>query len=218
MLIIEHRVNWINSSGKTNLVDVPAAHGVEIDIRHDPTTDRLYLHHDPQTAEGLKSCVYLDDYLKVFAKQRNAFVILNVKEAGIEKRCADLAAENGISPDRYFLLDVEFPFLYAATRGTRPDGFTTKSIAVRYSEAEPIEATLAQKGFVDWVWIDVNTCLPLDVDSVEKMRGFKTCLVGPDRWGRPQDIVPYLNKVKELGLPLTAIMVGKEFVHLCDGF
>jgi hypothetical protein len=216
MLIIEHRVNWIDK-GPIRLVEVPAAHGVEIDVRHDPATDRLYLHHDPQTAEGLKSCVYLDDYLKVFAKQKNAFVIFNVKEAGIEKRCADLAAENGISPDQYFLLDVEFPFLYAATRGTRKDGWRTTSIAVRQSEAEPIEMSLAQKGFVDWIWIDVNTCLPLDADIVAKMEGFKTCLVGPDRWGRPDDTIPYLKKVRELGLPLTAIMVGKEFVHLCEG-
>ncbi len=122
MLIIEHRVNWIDN-GLTKLVDVPLEHGVEIDVRNDPATGRLYLHHDPQNAEGLKSCVYLDDYLKVFAAQKNAFVIFNVKEAGIEKRCADIAEENGISPDKYFFLDVEFPFLYAATRGTRKDGW-----------------------------------------------------------------------------------------------
>ena len=221
MLIIEHRVNWIDK-GKTLLVDVPPAHGVEIDVRNDPASGRLYLHHDPQNAEGLKSCVYLDDYLKVFARQKNTFVVLNVKEAGIEKRCVELAAANGLSPDQYFLLDVEFPFLYAATRGTRADKFTTRSIAVRYSEAEPIEAVLAQAKdgtpMLDWIWIDVNTILPLDAGVVKKMAGFKTCLVGPDRWGRSDETIPYLKKVRELGLPLTAIMVGKDFVHLCDGF
>jgi hypothetical protein len=213
MLIIEHRINTTEG-----LAGVPPEHGVEIDVRNDPATGRLYLHHDPQNAEGLKVCAYLDDYLKVFAAQKNAFVIFNIKEAGIEKRCADLAAENGISPDKYFFLDVEFPFLYSATRGTRKDGWRTSSIAVRQSEAEPIEMSLAQKGFVDWIWIDVNTTLPLDADIVKKMAGFKTCLVGPDRWGRPEDTVPYLTKIKELGLPLTAIMVGKEYAGLCDGF
>ena len=217
MLIVEHRVNWIDR-GPTKLVEVPVEHGVEIDVRHDPASGRLYLHHDPQNAEELKSCVFLDDYLKVFAAQKNALVVFNIKEAGIEKRCADLAAENGISPDKYFFLDVEFPFLYAATRGTRKDGFKTSSIAARYSEAEPIETALAQGDLVDWIWIDTNTILPLDADTVKKMEGFKTCLVGPDRWGRPDDTVPYLVKIKGLGLPLTAIMVDKEYVYLCDGF
>lgn len=218
MLIIEHRVNWIDR-GPTKLTEVPSAHGVEIDVRHDPATGRLYLHHDPQTAEQIvDGCVYLDGYLKVFAKQENAFIVFNIKEAGIERRCADLAAEHGIPPEKYFFLDVEFPFLYAATRGTRKDGFHTSSIAVRYSEAEPLEMAFAEKGIVDWVWIDTNTALPLDERTAPLlMQNFKTCLVSPDRW-RPErareEIPAYRKRMKELGFRLDAVMVGKEFAKL----
>lgn len=212
MLIIEHRVNGIDG-----LTNVPPEHGVEIDIRHDPATDRLYLSHDVLTGEKLKGATYLDDYFAVFAKQKNAFVVLNIKEAGIEKRCVELAAQYGIGPEKYFLLDVEFPFLYAATRGTRADGFQTRTIAVRYSEAEPIEMTLAQKGFVDWVWIDTNTILPLDADVVAKLKGFKTCLVSPDRW-RPDkasvEIPTYRKKMAALGFTPDAVMTGKEYISL----
>lgn len=216
MLIIEHRVNWIDN-GPTKLVEVPPEHGVEIDIRHDPATDRLYMSHDPLTGQKLLEASYLDNYFEVFARQGNAFLVLNVKEAGIERRCIELANQHGIRPEQYFLLDVEFPFLYSATRGTRADGFKTSEIAVRYSEAEPIEMTAAQQGFVDWVWIDTNTKLPLDTKVKPLLETFKTCLVSPDRW-RPQlaetEIPAYRKEMADLGFRLDAVMVGKEYVHL----
>lgn len=212
MQIITHRINSLEQ-----LAELPTAWGVEIDVRHDPAADRLYLHHDPQTIEQLKDCAYLDDYLKEFAERGHTFVVFNVKEAGIEKRCVEVAEANGILSEQYFLLDVEFPFLYAATRGTRNDGFTTASIAVRYSEAEPIEMTLAQQGFVDWVWIDVNTKLPIENEQTarELMDNFKTCLVSPDRW-RPdqalQEIPACRRQLADLSFRLDAVMVGREFV------
>jgi hypothetical protein len=219
MLIIEHRVNGIDRADgyPTKLVDVPPEHGVEIDVRHDPATDRLYLSHDPLTAKKLESAAYLDDYFAVFAERKNTFAVLNIKEAGVEKRCIELARHYGIGPEKYFLLDVEFPFLYAATRGTRADGFLTRAIAVRYSEAEPIEMAFAQKGFVDWVWIDTNTMLPLDATTTPTLMQFKTCLVSPDRW-RPDkaviEIPAYRSQVEKLNFRLDAVMVGKEYVHL----
>jgi hypothetical protein len=216
MLIIEHRVNWINQ-GPTKLIDVPPKHGVEIDIRHDPASDRLYLSHDPLSGEKLVEASYLDDYLTVFTQQKNAFIVFNIKEAGIEKRCIELAAVSGLTPEQYFLLDVEFPFLYAATRGARGDGFMTKAIAVRYSEAEPIEMTKAQEGFVNWVWIDTNTRLPIDTTVKTTLEKFKTCLVSPDRWRPAQaeiEIQAYRKEIADLGFRLDAVMVGKEYVHL----
>ncbi len=203
MLIIEHRVN--NAAG---LAKVPKEHGVEIDVRHDNRTGRMYLNHDPGIGEDL------EDYLKSF---NHAFVIFNIKEAGIEKSCMELAAKYNISPEKYFLLDVEFPFLYATTRGTRADKLRTSKIAVRYSEAEPVEMTIAQKGFVDWVWIDTNNMLPLNSHVSLQLMEFKTCLVSPDRW-RPDrariEIPAYRRHMADLGFRLDAVMVGKEFVDL----
>ena len=200
MLIIEHRVNTIKG-----LEGVPPEHGVEIDVRHDNRTGGLYLNHDTGTGDDL------EEYLKHF---HHAFVIFNIKEAGTEKRCIDLAARYGIPKEHYFLLDVEFPYLY---RASRKEG--VREIAVRYSEAEPIEMTLAQKGFVDWAWIDVNTLLPLDADIVGKLKDFKTCLVSPDRW-RPDaasvEIPAYRARMAELGFSPDAVMVGKEYIHLWE--
>jgi hypothetical protein len=199
MLIIEHRINAIKELGS-----VPAGHGVEVDVRRNSGTGRLYLGHDAGGGEDL------EEYLKNF---RHAFIVFNIKEAGTETGCIELAEANGIPKDKYFLLDVEFPYLY---RASRQEG--VREIAARFSEIEPIEMALAQKEFVDWVWIDTNTKLPLDESAAQKLAGFKTCLVGPDRWGRPEDIIPYLREVKKLGLPLTAIMVGGEYAKLCEGF
>lgn len=191
MLKIAHRVNTVQG-----LSDIPVTWGVEIDVRYDNRSGGLYLNHDPGVGEDL------ENYLQQF---HHRFIIFNIKEAGIEQRCIDLAAKYGIPKENYFLLDVEFPYLY---RASRKEG--VREIAVRYSEAEPIEMTLAQKGLVDWVWIDTNTQLPLDSNSVKNFAGFKTCLVSPDRWGRPHDILAYREKMQELHVQLDAVMVGFE--------
>ncbi|MBI2035414.1 MAG: hypothetical protein HYT12_01880 [Candidatus Liptonbacteria bacterium] len=194
MLIIEHRVNKIEE-----LNAVPKENGVEIDVRHDNRNGTLYLNHDPGTGDDL------EEYLKKF---NHAFIVFNIKEVGIENRCIQLAKKYNIPKSNYFLLDVEFPYLY---RASRKDG--VREIAVRYSEAEPIEMALAQKNLVDWVWIDTNTKLPLNIQTGKLlMENFKTCLVSPDRWGRPEDIKRYIEKIKEINFRLDAVMVGKEYV------
>ena len=188
-LTIEHRINTI-----AELKRVPKDRGVEIDVRYNSASDRLILNHELGTGEEL------DRYLDHF---KHAFIVFNIKEAGIEDRCIALAEEHSISSDQYFLLDVEFPYLYRATRTK-----DIKSIAVRFSEAEPIEMVQAQKGYVDWVWIDTNTQLPVKEAHIELLNEFKTCLVGPDRWGRPEETPLYLNKLKDMGLNLDAVMIG----------
>lgn len=201
-LIIAHRVNTLEK-----LAEVPTKYGVEIDVRHDPAADRLYLNHDPAVSGQIYAD--LEEYLA--AAKNHAFVIFNIKEAGIEQRCIDLAAKFGIGPDRFFLLDVEFPYIY---RATRKEGI--RSIAVRYSEAEPIEAALAQIDLLDWVWIDTNTQLPIDAIVKKQLKDFKTCLVAPDRWGRPNDNAAYRQQIEKLDFPLTAVMVGLEYAHLWE--
>jgi glycosyltransferase involved in cell wall biosynthesis len=58
-------------------------------------------------------------------------LVLNIKEAGIENAVIEKVINKGIK--KYFLLDVEFPYIFKATRA----GF--RDIAVRFSEDEPIE-------------------------------------------------------------------------------
>lgn len=193
MQIIIHRVNNIES-----LKNIPLKYGVEIDVRG--YGERLLLSHDPINDSDTYD--NLDDYLSHF---KHAFVIFNLKEAGYEERVVELARKYGI--ENYFLLDVEFPYLY---RATRKNGF--RKIAVRYSEAEPIESIKAQIDengpLLDWVWIDTNTKLPLDAEIVKELIPFKTCLVCPERWGRPDDIESYITKMKELGFQPDAVMTA----------
>ena len=195
MIIIAHRVNTVEG-----LKNVPAEFGVEIDVRHNNRSNGLYLNHDIGTGDDL------EEYLKDFYHR---FIIFNIKEAGVERQCINLAAKYNIPKANYFLLDVEFPYLYQATRKNG-----VREIAVRFSEAEPVEFALAQKSFCNWVWIDTNTKLPLDSSVIQNLNGFNTCLVSPDRWGRPEDIGKYRQQIKALNFEPDAVMVGLEHADL----
>ena len=189
MQIVAHRINTVE-----RLRRLPTHWGVELDLRADGS--ELILNHDP-----FKGGERFVDYL---AEYRHGLMVLNIKEAGIEDEVLRLVRARGITD--CFLLDVEFPYLYrAARKGER-------AIAVRYSEDECIETVLKYKGRVDWVWIDTISRLPLDPKVVEQLRGFKTCLVCPERWGRPQDIPTYRKQLAELGLKIDAVMTAEAHV------
>ncbi len=204
MIIIRHRINKLE-----DLKKVPEHHGVELDIRGHGS--KLLLSHDPIEGD-VSNYDNLEDYLRGF---KHAFAIFNIKEAGYEQRVIDLSKKNGV--ENYFLLDTEFPFIY---RATRKDLF--RKIAVRYSEAEPIEAVEAQmlngKPLLDWVWIDTNTKLPLDADIVKKLKPFKTCLVCPERWSRPQDVGYYISQMRALCFKPDAVMTSENQVKLWEDF
>jgi hypothetical protein len=198
MILISHKINTIQELKETS-----KEHGVEIDIRG--YGSKLVLTHDPINEQGKYD--ELEEYLEHY---NHKFIIFNLKEAGYEQRVIDLAKKYGI--EDYFLLDVEFPYLYVATRTKG-----IKKIAVRYSEAEPIEYVEAQidengNPLVEWVWIDTNTQLPLNEDIVKRLSKFKTCLVCPERWSRPEDIPKYIQKMKNLGFKLDAVMTNKVVI------
>src|SRR5258706_4464368 len=99
MQIIIHRVNTIEK-----LKTIPKKYGVAIDVRE--SNGDLILNH-----EAFKKGVLLEKYLTHF---HQAFVIFNIKEAGIEEKVLELAKKFNIT--NYFLLDVEAPYLYRASR------------------------------------------------------------------------------------------------------
>lgn len=201
-LVIWHRVNTIKE-----LKGIDPKYGVEIDIRHNPHTGKLYLNHDTGSGDGF------DEYMDLFAEQGNRFVIYNIKETGIEQRVIDKSEELGISD--YFLLDVEFPFIYRAAVAGKVRGIG-KRIAARYSEAEPIEQAMRLAGKCEWVWIDVNTKLPLNNRIYKKLvsAGYRLCLVCPACWGRAKDIPKFIKKMKKEGVVLDAVMTEKH--HASD--
>lgn len=190
MEIVVHRVNTIKQ-----LKTIPAEYGCEVDIRAKGSS--LILNHEPfEDGEAL------DEYLSEY---NHGLLILNIKEAGIENKVLELVQKKGIS--RYFLLDVEFPYIYRAARSG------IRSIAMRYSEDECIETVVKYSGMVEWVWIDTNTRLPIDKRVKKQLEGFKTCLVCPELWGRPHDIPDYKEKIERLGLDLNAVMTSPEHIH-----
>lgn len=192
MIKIIHRINTIEELKK-----IPEEYGVEVDIR--AFGDKLILNHEPH--EGG------DDFREYLKSYKHSFIILNIKEAGIEEEVITLMEEFGIQD--YFLLDVEYPFIYKTTRQMK-----FKKVAVRFSEAEPIEFALAHKGMLDFVWVDTNTKLPLDKEAYKKLKeaGFKIFLVCPERWGRPQDIPEYKNVMEKEGMELDGIMTSIQHV------
>lgn len=201
MQIIIHRVNTIEE-----LKTISNKYGVEIDIRG--YGNKLLLSHEP--VDNPEKYNDLEEYLKEFSSRKMSFIIFNTKEAGYEQKIIDLAAKYKIPKEKYFLLDVEFPYLFHATRKKR-----IKEIAIRYSEAEPIEAVEAQivngRPLLNWVWIDTNTILPINPEIIKKLKPFKTCLVCPERWGRPDDILAYAKKIKELDFHLDAVMTARQY-------
>lgn len=194
-LITLHRVNSIEA-----LKSLDPKYGVEVDIRHNPATDTLYLKHDPGLGDDFET------YVEQAAAMNIPFVMLNIKEAGIEKRVMDIVTAKGIKD--WFLLDVEFPFIYKAAHGD-PLGIGGR-IAIRYSESEVIEQALSLAGKFKWVWVDVNTKLPLNEESHKKLRdaGYKLALVCPERWGRPEDIPKYIEYMKAHNITVDTVMTS----------
>lgn len=184
--IVVHRVNQ-----RARLRDIPRHFGAEIDLRAEGSS--LILNHDP-----FKGGERFEDWL---ADYEHGLLVLNIKEAGIESEVIRLVEARGIK--RFFLLDVEFPYVYRASRAGE------RRIAMRYSEDESLETVENYRGKVDWVWIDTNTRLPLDSAIIARLAGFQTCLVCPERWGRPADIPAYRKDLQAYGFQPTAVMTSQ---------
>ena len=190
MEIIIHRINKIKE-----LKTINPLFGVEIDIR--TYGNNLILSHDP-----FKTGDKLEDYLNEY---RHGTLILNIKESGIEDNVLSLVQKYD-NVKNYFLLDVEFPYVFSVSKNN------FKNIAIRFSEFESIDTILKLKGLVDWVWIDTFTKLPLNQNSINVLKDFKTCLVCPSRWNRQEDIVSYKNKKQKINFQLNAVMTSKNTV------
>ncbi len=193
MEIVIHRVNLIN-----DLKSLSIKYGCEIDIRSQGS--KLILNHEPYiTGDNLID--YLDNY-------KHGLLILNIKEAGIENDVLKLVRERNISS--YFLLDVEFPYLYRSSR------LGERSIAVRFSEDEPIELVYNYNSLVDWVWIETNTKLPINAQNINILSSMKSCIVCPERWGRPQDIISYRQIMKNIDFTPSAVMTNLNYTNLWE--
>tara|TARA_B100001057_G_scaffold497213_1_gene600754 strand:- start:757 stop:1341 length:585 start_codon:yes stop_codon:yes gene_type:complete len=185
MEIIIHRINSIKKLKK-----IPNNFGVEIDLR--VYKSKIILNHEP-----FKPGDTLDDFLKHY---KHGTLILNIKEDGIENEVIKKVKKAKVKS--YFLLDVEFPYIFKCLKNRQ------KNIALRFSENETIETAKLLKNKFKWLWIDTVTKLPLNKKNIRIIKNFKSCLVCPERWGRPNQINDYKKKMKLLNFLPDAVMTS----------
>lgn len=158
MLFIHHRKNL-----SQEIRFVPSKDGVEIDLRSNG--EQIYLQHDA-FVQGEDFETWLDSW-------NGQFLVLNVKEEGLEDRILKILTKRQIS--EYFFLDQSFPFLVRTLRKGN------QKVAARVSDIESIETALAVN--CEWVWID---CFNGDWSFLENtiprlvLAGKKICLVSPE--------------------------------------
>ena len=185
MEFIIHRINKINELKK-----IPKNYGTEIDIRCKGS--KLILNHEPhENGDRLEN--YLENY-------NHKTLVLNIKEAGIENSILKIVKSYSIKS--YFLLDVEMPYMYSATKKGQ------KNIAVRFSEYEDISLAKKFRNKLKWIWIDTTTKLPISKNNLNIIKKFKSCVVCPERWGRIKDIKKYKNKFINLNFLPDAVMTS----------
>jgi hypothetical protein len=190
MEIIIHRVNTLNE-----LKDIHPRYGVEIDIRSHASD--LVLNHEPFSM-GDRLIDYLDEY-------KHGTLILNIKESGIEDSVIELV-KNHSNIKSYFLLDIEFPYLYNASKNGQ------KNMAIRFSEFESIDSVKKFINKVKWVWIDTFNKLPISNSNSLILKKFNTCLVCPERWNRKDDILKYKQVLKNMNFDIDAVMTSKSCI------
>ena len=191
MEIIIHRVNKIKE-----LKNIKPTFGTEIDIRSQGK--EIILSHDP-FVKGDKLDDYLDEY-------NHGILVLNIKEDGIEDDVLGMVRERNRIKD-YFLLDVEFPYLFKKAKAGEMD------MAIRFSEDECIQTVQKYINKVNWVWIDCNTTLPLNKKNIKILNNFKKCLVCPERWGRPNDLIVYKKIMQSLPFNIDAVMTSNDYAY-----
>jgi hypothetical protein len=162
MIVIQHRVNQIDLLQRT-----PKHLGVEVDVRSN--LEELYLSHDP-FVEGASFTEFLDHF-------DHSFIVLNLKEEGLEGRCVELLLSRGIG--NYFFLDQSMPFLIKRGLAGIKDG------ACRISEYESLSTVNNLLPFCQWVWVDSFSSESVSFETLTHLRslGLKICLVSPELHG-----------------------------------
>tara|TARA_B100001057_G_scaffold304333_1_gene304489 strand:- start:735 stop:1334 length:600 start_codon:yes stop_codon:yes gene_type:complete len=160
MLKIQHRVNSLKK-----LKDLNKNFGVEIDIRS--FNKKLILNHEP-----FKKSVLLNEYLEKF---NHKFLILNVKEEGIENLILNYLKKFKIK--NYFLLDVTVPKIFEFVKKKKK-----KNLCLRISKFENLSNLNFFYKKINWVWVDTfDNKIPLNFNDLKYYsKRFKLCLVSPE--------------------------------------
>jgi hypothetical protein len=197
MQIIRHRTNKIS-----DLQNISNDEGAEIDIRYHE--EKIIIQHDPFPANSA-STITLEEFLKSWKSQGT--LILNLKSEGIEKKCISILKRFNLS--NWFFLDMSMPYFVRFSfiaKNNLIDGFNPSNLAVRFSDAEPIEYALAFIGKAEWVWIDTFNKFPLSKVKYNQLKknNFKICIVSPELHGHNKNNIAKLKK-KLAGMTIDAV-------------
>ena len=159
-LIIEHRKNTLQEC-----VRVSPFNGAEIDLRGH--NGRIVLAHD----FGEVGCEF-KEWLDSF---KGEFLVINIKEMGIEDGVHDLLSERNLT-NSYFFLDLVTPSLVLSLR----KGYVC---AARVSEYECLSDALNTGA--EWIWIDSFSGEWSHLKEIADMNlRRKVCIVSPELQGR----------------------------------
>ena len=185
MIIIRHRVNK-----KIELSKISEEFGIEIDLRSNK--DRIILSHDP-----FKNGIDFEDWLQLY---KHKFLVLNVKEEGLESKILDLLKKNQI--ENFFFLDQAFPSIIKSIKKNEI------RCAIRISEYESLKTAILLKGKVEWIWIDHFNKFPLNFEECKYLKdiGYKICIVSPELQNGDIKIAKELkNKLNSLKIKFDAV-------------
>lgn len=193
MEIILHKVNTLKELEQT-----PKIYGTEIDVR--AFKNKLILNHDPYRNGDL-----LEKYLK---KYKHGTLIVNIKESGIELDVIKLLKKYNIND--YFLLDIEFPFVLKAIK------LKNKNISIRLSKLETVKNLNDFKNKVKWIWIDTYFSYLPKKKFFTNLKGYKVCIVCPERWGKPSLIKRFKKYIEKNNIKIDAVMANKKYLKLWE--
>tara|TARA_B110000305_G_C19027099_1_gene442009 strand:+ start:15 stop:614 length:600 start_codon:yes stop_codon:yes gene_type:complete len=160
MIKIQHRVNSLEK-----LKNIDHNFGVEVDVRS--INKKLILNHEP-----FQKATSLDTFLKKF---NHKFLILNVKEEGIENLILNYVKKNRIK--NYFLLDVTVPKIFQFIKNKKKN-----NLCLRISKFERLNQLNFFNKKIEWIWVDTfDNKIPLNINDLEGYsKKFKLCLVSPE--------------------------------------
>ncbi len=180
MIFIKHRVNTLSK-----LKSTPFDEGVEIDLRSNKKD--IYLHHDP-----FKKGILFKSWIKFF---KHKFIVLNVKEEGLEKKIFKILKKNKIK--NFFFHDQTFSSLLKTMNKTK--------VSIRVSEFEDIKKKEILFNKIKWVWLDNFTQINIEKKFYKflKKKRIKICMVSPElvkekRVKEIKVIFKYLKRLKML--------------------
>ena len=162
MYIICHRINTLEK-----LWSIPVDFGVEVDLRSH--LNDIIINHEP-----FEKGILFEKWLEYY---NHKFLILNIKEDGIENKVLKIIKNNNIK--NYFLLDQSFPYLIKSLFSGE------NNTAIRISEYESIDTAIKLSKYGKWIWIDFFTKFPLDKYQYNLLKSlnFKLCIVSPELQG-----------------------------------